>query len=170
MRFQSNSLPTLKAFSQAPVWFIIRREPFYHKLQYSKTPKNDPMAAFLGAALGAFVVYMGLSTFGTSGADLSDLTIVVWYLLLLLTTLRGLLLVLVSSLSGGLSFFRLFFHVFLFLFFLPLLPLLHKLPALQCFTSSPNDFNPKKTETIGFLHPPYLWRLALPGFILGCRL
>jgi hypothetical protein len=80
------------------------------------------MAAFLGAALGAFVVYMGLSTFGTSGADLSDLTTVVWYLLLLLVIFRGLFLILVSSLASGLGFFRLTFHVFLFLLLLPLLP------------------------------------------------
>jgi hypothetical protein len=48
-------------------------------LQYSKTPKSDPFAAFLGAALGAFIVYMSLSTFGTGGADLTDLAICCWY-------------------------------------------------------------------------------------------
>ena len=79
MRFNSMPKPSNSSLEDSlrPVWFVIRREPFYHKLQYSKTSKYDPMAAFLGAALGAFVVYLGLSTFGTSGADLSDLTIVV---------------------------------------------------------------------------------------------
>jgi H+/Cl- antiporter ClcA len=103
---------------QQPLWYVIRREPFYHKLQYSKTPKYDPMAAFLGAAMGAFAVYMGLSTFGTSGADLTDLTIAVWYGLLFIGFLRGFLQVLSSSLGGGLGLIRSFVHAVLFLFFL----------------------------------------------------
>lgn len=76
------------------------------------------MAAFLGAALGAFVVYMGLSTFGTSGADLSDLTIFVWYSLLFIVFTRGFLLTLVAALQMGLSLIGLIFHVFLFFFYL----------------------------------------------------
>lgn len=118
MKFNASSFLGLTPVTSSPVWFMVRREPFYHKLQYSKTPKNDPMAAFLGAALGAFVVYMGLSTFGTSGADLSDLTIVVWYSLLSLLFSRGLLLTLITSLRMGVSSLRLFFHVLLFFFFL----------------------------------------------------
>jgi hypothetical protein len=110
-----------------PVWFILRREPFYHKLQYSKTPKYDPMAAFLGAAFGAFIVYMSLSTFGTGGIDLSDLTVVVWYTLLFVAFLRGFLVVLVNALSGGLGFFRLLFHSFLFFFFIFFGPLVRRL-------------------------------------------
>jgi len=56
--------------------FILRREPFYHKLQYSKTPKFDVAAPALGAISGAFVAYMALATLGTAGADLSDLVTV----------------------------------------------------------------------------------------------
>lgn len=61
--------------------FILRREPLYHKLQYSKTPKFDAAAATLGAGFGALSVYLGLAGFGSMGADLTDLTILGWYLL-----------------------------------------------------------------------------------------
>jgi hypothetical protein len=60
-------------------WFLIRREPLYHKLQYSKVPKYDPAAAVLGAAIGAFVGYLALGSVGSGGGDLSDLTTLVWY-------------------------------------------------------------------------------------------
>jgi hypothetical protein len=62
-------------------FYILRREPYYHKLQYSKVPKFDVAAAVLGVIVGAFVVYLALCSVGSAGADLSDLTIVVWYLL-----------------------------------------------------------------------------------------
>lgn len=62
------------------VWYILRREPYYHKLQYSKTPKFDPAAAIFGVVIGAFVAYLTLSTVGSAGADLSDLTVLMWYL------------------------------------------------------------------------------------------
>jgi hypothetical protein len=123
MRFKGVSREKSCAQSRAgfsPVWFIVRREPFYHKLQYSKTPKADPMAAFLGAAVGAFVVYLGLASFGTNGADLSDLTIVVWYSFLFGVFLKSFLQVLAFSLHGGLGFLRSFVHAFLFFFFLTL--------------------------------------------------
>ena len=83
------------------IWFTSRREPYYHKLQYSKTPKYDPMAALLGAGVGAFAVYLSLGTFGTSGADLSDLTISVWYGLLFVVTLRLGWRVFLTNLAGG---------------------------------------------------------------------
>jgi hypothetical protein len=60
-------------------FFMLRREPLYHKLQYSKVPKFDVAAAILGVGVGAFVVYLSLCTLGSAGADLSDLTVVVWY-------------------------------------------------------------------------------------------
>lgn len=63
-------------------WFFLRREPYYHKLQYSKTPKFDVAAAILGVAISAFVGYLTLSTFGSAGADLTDMGILLWYLLL----------------------------------------------------------------------------------------
>ncbi len=67
-----------------PTWFILRREPFYHKLQYSKVPKYDSSAAILGAALGAFGGYLALATVGSGGTDLTDLTtLVAWALIVL---------------------------------------------------------------------------------------
>lgn len=146
MKFNSSSFLSLTPVASSPVWFVIRREPYYHKLQYSKTPKNDPMAAFLGAALGAFVVYMGLSTFGTSGADLSDLTIVVWYSLLFILFSRGLLLTLTVSLRMGIFGFRLFFHVLLFFFFL-VYPIFKRM-GFKCFMFLQKGYNRRKREQI----------------------
>jgi len=65
--------------SLSTVFFMLRREPLYHKLQYSKVPKFDVAAAVLGVIVGAFVVYMALCSVGSAGADLSDLTVLVWY-------------------------------------------------------------------------------------------
>ena len=62
--------------------FILRREPLYHKLQYSKVPKFDAAAAVFGVAVGAFAVYLGLSSLGSAGADLTDLTTLCWYMAL----------------------------------------------------------------------------------------
>lgn len=58
-------------------FYVLRREPLYHKLQYSKVPKFDVAAAILGVGIGAFVVYLSLCTLGSAGADLSDLTVVI---------------------------------------------------------------------------------------------
>lgn len=62
-------------------FYTLRREPLYHKLQYSKVPKFDVAAAILGVIVGAFVVYLSLCTVGSAGADLTDLTTLVWYIL-----------------------------------------------------------------------------------------
>jgi len=59
--------------------FLLRREPLYHKIQYSKVPKFDAAAAILGVVIGAILVYLGLSSLGSAGADLTDLTVVCWY-------------------------------------------------------------------------------------------
>lgn len=67
---------------------ILRREPMYHKLQYSKSPKFDSAAATLGVGLGAFVVYLALNGFGSMGTDLTDLTSLVWYTFLWLGIAR----------------------------------------------------------------------------------
>lgn len=61
-------------------WFILRREPLYHKLQYAKVPKYDAAAAILGVVVGAFVVYLALSSVASGSADLTDLTVLVWYM------------------------------------------------------------------------------------------
>jgi hypothetical protein len=63
-------------------FYALRREPLYHKLQYSKVPKFDVAAAILGVIVGAFVVYLSLCTVGSAGADLSDLTTLVWYVVI----------------------------------------------------------------------------------------
>jgi hypothetical protein len=61
---------------QRSLVFLLRREPLYHKLQYSKSPKFDAAAAAFGVIVGAFVVYLSLNAVGSMGADLSDLTLV----------------------------------------------------------------------------------------------
>lgn len=71
-----------------PVWFILRREPYYHKIQYSKTPKFDIAAAVFGVAVGAFVVYLTLASVGSGGADMSDLTVLIWYSILFFQIFR----------------------------------------------------------------------------------
>lgn len=79
------------------VVYVLRREPLYHKLQYSKVPKFDAAAAAFGVIVGAFAVYLGLSSLGSAGADLTDLTCVCWYTLVWLLTVRTL----VSSLRDN---------------------------------------------------------------------
>ena len=64
------------------MWFTLRREPYYHKLQYSKTPKFDVAAAVLGVVTSAFVGYLSLSSLGSAGADMVDMGVFFWYLLL----------------------------------------------------------------------------------------
>ena len=69
--------------SLSTLFFMLRREPLYHKLQYSKVPKFDVAAAVLGVIVGAFVVYLALCSVGSAGADLSKkvklhLIAVVW--------------------------------------------------------------------------------------------
>jgi hypothetical protein len=60
-------------------WFILRREPYYHKVQYAKVPRFDAGAALLGVLSGAVVGYLALSSVGSGGIDLTDLTTLVWY-------------------------------------------------------------------------------------------
>lgn len=68
-------------------WFILRREPIYHKLQYSKVPKYDSSAAILGTVIGAFGGYLALATVGSGGTDLTDLTTLVAWVLISLCAL-----------------------------------------------------------------------------------
>lgn len=68
--------------------FLLRREPFFHKLRYSKVPKFDLAAPVLGAVVGAFAAYMTLSTLGSGGTDLSDLTTLVLYCYLWINNIR----------------------------------------------------------------------------------
>lgn len=71
----------------AATWFILRREPLYHKLQYSKVPKYDSSAAILGTVIGAFGGYLALATVGSGGTDLTDLTTLVAWILVALCIL-----------------------------------------------------------------------------------
>jgi hypothetical protein len=68
--------PTSPVHMGSLLWFFLRREPYYHKLQYSKTPKFDVAAAVLGAVISAFVGYLTLSSLGSAGADLTDMIII----------------------------------------------------------------------------------------------
>lgn len=69
----------LSKISEKRTIFVLRREPLYHKLQYSKSPKFDAAAAAFGVTIGAFGVYLALSSLGSMGADLSDLSTFCWY-------------------------------------------------------------------------------------------
>jgi hypothetical protein len=100
--------------TQRPCWYVLRREPYYHKLQYSKTPKYDPMAAFLGAAIGALVSYLALGSFGTGGSDLSDLSVLVWYSAVWLFILKFFIKIFSYAFSSGLGFVYVWCHVFIF--------------------------------------------------------
>jgi hypothetical protein len=53
---------------------VLRREVALHKLQYAKVVKFDASAAVLGVGIGALVLYVGLSSMGSGGAELTDLT------------------------------------------------------------------------------------------------
>jgi len=65
------------------IYFFLKREIYYHKIQYSKVFKHDIAAAIFGVVIGAFVVYLSLNTLGSGSPDLSDLSILLWYILLL---------------------------------------------------------------------------------------
>ena len=87
--YQANwRLSNLGQVQSGGVIFLLRREPLYHKLQYSKVPKFDAAAAAFGVIVGAFVVYMGLSSLGSASADLTDLTVLCWYAFIWFTALR----------------------------------------------------------------------------------
>ena len=78
----SCNTPSSPSHMGSLLWFFLRREPYYHKLQYSKTPKFDVAAAVLGAVISAFVGYLTLSSLGSAGADLTDMIIIFWYIFL----------------------------------------------------------------------------------------
>lgn len=98
------------------VWFILRREPYYHKLQYSKTPKFDPAAAIFGVTLGAFVAYLTLSTVGSGGSDLTDLTITMWYTFLIFYIIKTWLFLQKNAKSGKQLGFKLWIAFFVEVF------------------------------------------------------
>lgn len=95
-----------------PIWFVLRREPYYHKLQYSKTPKFDTAAAVFGVTVGAFVVYLTLATVGSTGADLSDLTILVWYLFIFFQSVKTFFSLQKKNITRHHGFFGIFIFFF----------------------------------------------------------
>jgi len=58
-------------------FFFLKKELYFHKIQYSKVLKYDVAAAIFGVVIGAFVVYLSLNTLGSGSPDLSDLSIFV---------------------------------------------------------------------------------------------
>lgn len=69
-------------------FFFLKKELYFHKIQYSKVLKYDVAAAIFGVVIGAFVVYLSLNTLGSGSPDLSDLSIFVWYFFLILMLYR----------------------------------------------------------------------------------
>jgi hypothetical protein len=63
-------------------FFIIRCDAVLHKLRYSKTLKGDLAGAFLGLVAGLFLGYLCLSCVGACSIDLTDVTTLLWYLIL----------------------------------------------------------------------------------------
>ena len=61
----------------------LTREIFYHKIQYSKVYKFDIVAALMGITLSTVISVLLLSTFGTCSVDLSDLTVLIYYVVLI---------------------------------------------------------------------------------------
>lgn len=100
-RTAQNDRSPNKGSRQPTLWFILRREPYYHKLQYSKTPKYDVAAAVFGVSVGAFVVYLTLASVGSAGSDLTDLTTLVWYAFLCLYCAKTWLYLQKTANAGG---------------------------------------------------------------------
>ena len=69
-------------------FFIARCDQVLHKLRYSKTLKADFAGAFLGLVVGLFFAYLCLSCVGACSVDLTDLTTLLWSLILGALTLR----------------------------------------------------------------------------------
>lgn len=69
-------------------YFFLKREIYYHKIQYSKVFKHDIVAALFGVVIGAFVAYLSLNTLGSGSPDLSDMTILFWYIYLVFLILK----------------------------------------------------------------------------------
>lgn len=63
--------------------FFLKKENIYHKIQYSKVMKFDVSAALFGVIAGALVVYFSISSLGSGSADISELSILFWYIYLI---------------------------------------------------------------------------------------
>jgi len=68
--------------------FVLRCERVVHKVQYSKVGKGDVGAATFGAIVATFLGYLTLASVGSGAADLSDLTTLFWYAILLYILIR----------------------------------------------------------------------------------
>jgi hypothetical protein len=58
---------------------FIKREVFYHKIQYSKVFKFDVAAAVLGIAISTVFSVLAVASIGTCSVDLSDVCLVFYY-------------------------------------------------------------------------------------------
>ena len=70
--------------------YFVNRLNINHKLTYSKTVKADLPVAILAITLSLIVAYIGLNSLGGSSVDMSDLTSLVIFFLLILQTLINL--------------------------------------------------------------------------------
>jgi len=68
--------------------FILRCDRVTHKVQYSKVGKGDVGAATFGTIVATFVGYLALASIGSGAIDLSDLTVCLWYGVLVYLLLR----------------------------------------------------------------------------------
>lgn len=71
--------------------YFLRREATYHKLSYGKIHRYDGAGALLGSVIGLMSGYLALNILGSGGANISDLTLVLWYTLVVSTSLLGLI-------------------------------------------------------------------------------
>lgn len=69
--------------------FFVRREFFFHKIQYSKVFKFDIAAAVIGIAISTVISMLVLSSIGTCSVDLSDLFIIFYYVILIYILLKN---------------------------------------------------------------------------------
>lgn len=70
-------------------FYNLKNSKLSHKLSYSKVPISDSSAAILGVVLGSFFVYMFLISLGSGGIDISDLTTLVFYNILLIYLVKS---------------------------------------------------------------------------------
>ena len=94
-------------------YFFLKREFYYHKIQYSKVLKHDISAAIFGIVFGAFAVYLSLNTLGSGSPDLSDLSVFLWYVFLAITVVN----LLFNVFKFKYSFFRSLLFIFNFIVF-----------------------------------------------------
>lgn len=94
-------------------YFFIKREIYYHKIQYSKVYKYDICGAVFGVVIGAFIAYLSLNSLGSGSPDLSDMSILFWYIFLIFKIVQLNL----SLKKFNISFIFLLFYFFNFIIY-----------------------------------------------------